>query len=723
MKVFKRVFLILTCVIFGSSYVNAKIIVEKPVIQENGIYKIVIGKKSNESLEVAGSNKNNNAIVDIWDYGNVPAQQFYFEYDNSGYYKITTMHTRKSLTVKDNNIKLGTIIVQSDYTGSDGQKWIIKDSHKNGLIISPLSNPNLAITVQGTIKNGAKMVLAQRQDNDNQMLYIFNITANLQSQKNDIYKMTIGKDSSKAIEIAGSNKNNNAIVDIWDYGNVPAQKFYFEYNKDGYYKITAMHTGKSLTVKDNNIKSGASIVQSDYTGSNGQKWITRDTHKNGWVISPLSNPQLAITIQGTIRNGSRMILSQTQDNNNQMLYLFNINTNEKYQSNGTYKIVVGKSPNKSVEVAGSNKNNNAMIDIWDYGYAQAQNFNFEYKDGYYKITAKHTGKSITAKENSIKEGTEIVQSDYVGSNGQKWITRDTHKNGWIISPLSNPQLAITVQGTIKNGSKLILSNTQDNNNQMFYLYNLAEMNKDTVEAAYGKSGLMFKGNGGSYLRYYKIGKGQKHLVLNFSIHGFEDSYNKDGSALTHIADGMYNYLKKNMSEQLVNDWTIYIIPVSNPDGQYNGYTNNGPGRTTVYSWAPDHKGIDMNRCFPVGYSRAHSDRNYNGTQPLQAYEAEALRDFILKNANGSKNIVIDVHGWLNETMGDYQLGSYYRDSFEISKHIYVYGNGYLISWARSIPNTRSMLLELPWVNNYNEFTNRNYIGKFENATMNLLRNN
>ena len=436
---------------------------------DNGIYKLVIGKQPNESLEIAGSNKNNNAIIDIWDYGNVPAQQFYFEYDNSGYYKITAMHTRKSLTVKDNDIKSGTSIVQSDYVGSNGQKWVLKDSHKNGWIISPLSNQNLAITVQGNIKNGSRIILSENKVNDNQMLYVYNITSSQQGQSNGIYKMLIGRNSSKAIEIAGSNQNNNAIVDIWDYGNVPAQKFYFEYNKDGYYKITAMHTGKSLTVKDNNIKSGASIVQSDYTGSNGQKWITRDTHKNGWVISPLSNPQLAITIQGNITNGSRMVLSTIQDNNNQMLYLYNISSQDRIISNGDYEMLVGYDSNKSIEIAGSNQNNNAIADIWDYGNVPAQKFKFEYNAGYYKITAKHTGKSLTAKGNNIKSGTEIVQVDYTGSDSQKWIIKDSNKNGLIISPLSNPQLAITIQGTIKNGAKLILSNSTNSNNQMFYL--------------------------------------------------------------------------------------------------------------------------------------------------------------------------------------------------------------------------------------------------------------
>ena len=544
------------------------------------------------------------------------------------------------------------------------------------------------------------------------MFYVFNITEDEHYKVDGIYRMAVGADSNKTIEVEGSNIADSAKVDIWDNGNAQAQKFYFRYEK-GYYVITAMHTGKALTIKD------GEIVQSTYEGLDSQKWILRDSKKNGWVISLFSNPQLSITVEGNIVNGSKLVLSKTEDNDNQMFYLFNITENERYKSNGTYKLAVGADSNKVIEVAGSSTVDNAKVDIWDNGNVPAQKFNFEYENGYYKITAVHTGKSLTAKNNIIESGTEIVQAEYEGLDSQKWLLRDSKKNGWVISLFSNPQLSLTVEGNIANGSKLVLGKTEDNNNQMFYV--TKEVDKNIKTGLYGMSGLMYKGTGGHYLEYYQIGKGSKHLFLNFSIHGFEDSYNNDGSELTYIANEFWEYLKNNITDELVNEWTIYIIPVSNPDGQYEGWSHRGPGRTTVYSWAPGNQGIDMNRCFPIGYEREYSERNYNGTEPLQAYEAQSLRDLILNNT-GSQNIVIDVHGWLNETIGDDGIGRYYRDEFGISTHIGTYGAGYFIQWARTIPNTRSMLLELPQVSNHNAVVNNDYAGKFCRATIRLLEN-
>ena len=453
----------------------------------NGIYKIVVGKDSSKSLEIKNADKSNNAIMDIWNYENLSYQKFKLEYQKDGFYKITVIHTGKSLTIKDGQIKESANIVQYDYQGLESQKWLIRDSNINGWIISPLSNPTLSVSIEGTMQKGSKIILNKTKDNDNQMFYMYNITAQEKEQEqlpntgeskhsDGIYNLAIGKDATKSIEVLKGNTNDGATVDIGIYSGALQQKFYLEYQKEGFYKITAMHTGKSLTVKNGQIKEGTEIVQYEYKGLVSQKWILRDSKINGWIISPLSNPGLALSIQGKIQNGSIIILSKTKNNDNQMLYMFNISKEEKKQPNGIYNIAVGKDSKKSMDVLKGNKNNGATVDICNYEGNPQQKFYLEYQDeGFYKITVSHTGKSLTAKNDQIKEGTEIVQNEYKGQASQKWILRDSNKNGWIISPLNNPELAMSVQGTIQNGSKIILSKTKDNDNQMFYLFKLGSV--------------------------------------------------------------------------------------------------------------------------------------------------------------------------------------------------------------------------------------------------------
>ena len=181
------------------------------------------------------------------------------------------------------------------------------------------------------------------------------------------------------------------------------------------------------------------------------------------------------------------------------------------------------------------------------------------------------------------------------------------------------------------------------------------------------------------------------------------------------------------------NWTIYILPSLNPDGEYYGWNNNGEGRTTLYSDSPGHngikahQGIDMNRCWSVGFSVQTNIRNHNGTQPFQAYEARYLRDFLLsKKSKYGQTILIDLHGWLNETMGDNYIGSYYRNEFELPKHISAYGQGYLINWARttlgnSKLSARSCLVELPQIFSHSELVSKNFSTKYINATINMIK--
>ena len=240
------------------------------------------------------------------------------------------------------------------------------------------------------------------------------------------------------------------------------------------------------------------------------------------------------------------------------------------------------------------------------------------------------------------------------------------------------------------------------------------------EGTYGSSGLSKKGDSrGSSLRYYRIGDGPNVFFATFAVHGFEDLWDHDGQELTKIAEEFKNNLLARQDEELADKWTIYIFPSVNPDGEYHGYTNNGPGRTTLYSEAPERKGIDINRGWSTGFTKNKTKRNYNGTAPFQSYEAQALRDFLLnKRSKDGNTILVDLHGWLNETIGDDEIGSYYRSKYGINKHISTYGQGYLVNWARSNLGSngrtaRSALIELP---EYNSDGTR-YI----NATIDMLR--
>ena len=251
---------------------------------------------------------------------------------------------------------------------------------------------------------------------------------------------------------------------------------------------------------------------------------------------------------------------------------------------------------------------------------------------------------------------------------------------------------------------------------------------------YGQTGLRVSGQGGNNLNYLKYGNGFNVFFATFAIHGYEDIWSRDGYELVDIANQFYNKLLNDKDYDLADKWTIYIFPGINQDGLTNGWTNKGPGRTTLYSQAPNNKGIDMNRCWQIGssYQRFTSSRNYNGTAGFQAYEAQALRDFMLANkSQNGQTLLVDLHGWTQQLIGNEEICSYYDRQFPENnkKSVGRYGTGYMIAWGRTYLGStnraaKTALIELPnqGVTGHQSVVNKNFANRYINATLDMLRN-
>ena len=252
----------------------------------------------------------------------------------------------------------------------------------------------------------------------------------------------------------------------------------------------------------------------------------------------------------------------------------------------------------------------------------------------------------------------------------------------------------------------------------------------TQTGTYGYSGLKVAGDWrGSDLPYYQYGSGPNVFYATFAIHGFEDLWSFDGWELLEIANNFYDRLLNSNDYDLADKWTIYIFPGVNQDGLKYGTTNNGPGRTTLFSEVPSRQGIDMNRCWQIGnsYTRYTDSRNFNGTVGFQAYEAAYLRNFLINHKSKTgKTVLVDLHGWTQQLIGDSGICSYYRQQFPENDGSAVgrYGTGYLVNWARSTLGARSALIELPssGVNGHQAVVNKNFSNRYIDATLNMLRN-
>ncbi|MGU8763814.1 M14 family zinc carboxypeptidase [Clostridium perfringens] len=237
-------------------------------------------------------------------------------------------------------------------------------------------------------------------------------------------------------------------------------------------------------------------------------------------------------------------------------------------------------------------------------------------------------------------------------------------------------------------------------------------NEIVTEGVYGKSGK------GRDLEYYRIGNGKKVLFSVFGVHGYEDAWSGDSQELKIIAEKSVNRLRSEYNTKGIDlsEWSVYIIPSANPDGRIDGWTNNGPGRTTVTTKN------DINRSFPTGFTPFYSARNYTGPTALGSPEAKALYGFINKTMEGAtEKVLLDVHGWENKTIGNPSIAKYFDNEFGF-RNINKYPGGFVITYGNAI-GAKSVLVEFPVPYSHQDILRRDFSGKFANGLVNILLNN
>lgn len=173
------------------------------------------------------------------------------------------------------------------------------------------------------------------------------------------------------------------------------------------------------------------------------------------------------------------------------------------------------------------------------------------------------------------------------------------------------------------------------------------------------------------------------VLLNFAIHGFEDEYAHDGQVLVDNANQLIQYYKTNPDK--LGTTRLLIVPCANPDGVIDGYSNNAFGRC-------NSNGIDLNRDFDANYVSQTSARYYT-PYAFSAAESRALRDLVLDN---HPNVVLDIHGWLNETIGDYEIGQIFEEEMNLEHYVGFNtsnASGYFANWAHQ-QGALGLLVEL-----------------------------
>ena len=313
---------------------------------------------------------------------------------------------------------------------------------------------------------------------------------------------------------------------------------------------------------------------------------------------------------------------------------------------------------------------------------------------------------VLSYNRTIKSSKES-QTVYAGP-GDKYAVVGSIYNDELVTELDTDGAFSQIEYTVGTSFKVGYVPTNKLQIRDFFISDMRAYADERI--LYGTSGM------GRALYAYRIGNGDNHLILNFTIHGWEDVWSNSGRDIERVGEATLASLWNYKSVISSRNWSVYVILASNPDGLMDGNMHDGPGRCTVKSYDANkaaliNVGVDMNRCFEyiadgqvTRITETSNPRYYTG--PYGACwtpEAEALKDFIAdyKSATG-ENIFIDVHGYTNQiiisqTNGRTDLRAAFRTQFNTGAYgvDYTCSGGYVARYACDLHGMQGCLFEFP----------------------------
>ena len=503
-----------------------------------------------------------------------------------------------------NNVEAGEYTIYAEATGNNGK------TYKEKLNISEGLRKNLTVSgMQTEARTGESKLVLTKKNKEKEPNYI------IRTNTNSMYGFHRGDGNDYIIGTADiflSDENGNRVKpkEVKIYAEKDGNKTYFNVYNNRY----------DFELLLNNVDAGEYTIYAEATGNNGKTY-----REKLWIGSGLRRD---ITVNGmkkvAIISNNLLIEKREKD------IEYELEQPELVALVDERQYIYGNLTVKLKEI--SNNSYTGIRNVKIYAEKDGVKNQFYVKNignerYYYDFIINHL-------KNFENYNIYIEVED---NNGR------IYRRGLDFSKLRKNRL--TVRGFNRKvnlqGTNMYIEQT--NNDEV-----------DFEQGIYGQSGLKVKGDSrGQDLRYYKFGNGKNVFYATFALHGFEDLWNNDGKELTYIAERFKDYLIRIGKSNIFKDWTLYLFPQVNPDGTNHGWTNNGPGRTTLYSSAPGNRGIDLNRNFRAEgteHTKFTGDRNYNGEIGFEAYEAKFLAEFIkaTQSKNG-KNVLVDTHrmAWRN----------------------------------------------------------------------------
>ncbi|MDO4971859.1 MAG: RICIN domain-containing protein [Bacteroidales bacterium] len=417
-----------------------------------GTYRIACFGNSKYGIDVSGGSSADEANVQVWEYTGVKQQQFKMIYKD-GHYNIQAIHSGKNLDLYKARSEAGTNVMQYTPDGTAVQNWNLQDAGDGAYYI--VNSNGLYLDVNGgTIANGTNIQGWTGNKTDAQK-WVFIAVDGKQSIPDGDYQIRNARDFKFGVDVSGVSTESGANVHLWTIGTGDNQKWSVNYLGEGYYKICAKHTGMALNVHGGDYKGYPSVEQYPFRdGDAASMWMLKDAGNGSFYVVNKNGRFLDVS-GGKFADGTN-IGGWTGNSTDAQKWKFVAVNGAQTIEDGIYQIRNAANTNFGLDVEHVSTEKGANVHLWTIGTGNNQKWNVKHLgNGYYAITALHSGKALDVNGAEINNSTNVQQWDNNAANNdaQQWIIKDAGNGAYYI--INKKGLFLDVNGgTFADGTNV-----------------------------------------------------------------------------------------------------------------------------------------------------------------------------------------------------------------------------------------------------------------------------
>lgn len=377
---------------------------------KDGDYVLRSSVSTTQVVDAEGGSRASGTNVQTYESNMTGAQRWHFAYDKSSRcYKVSIVGSSSALTADALEPASGTNVCLRPQMGIATQLWSVTKQSDGLVRLSPASARGLCLDVSGATDGNCTNVQLWASNGTAAQAFetlskpSASAVAGERLVSDGYYTIVSALGSGRALDVSGASRANGGVTVIYRRNGDNNQRWRFSWesgsSSKGFYRISAMHTGKVLDADLGNLVSGTTV----------QQWsATSPTENQLWALKKNADGTITIVCRA---NGLALDVSGATDANGAAVKAWKQNgtTAQKWLlkacaplEDGLYSLAAMSDEGKVLDVSGASVENGATVQLWGSNGTRAQKFELvSVGKGSYRIRTASSGGWLTVKNGSV----------------------------------------------------------------------------------------------------------------------------------------------------------------------------------------------------------------------------------------------------------------------------------------------------------------------------------